>query len=78
MLFEIVRRKHNGFTNFQMGRMGARCAVRFNHGIHDGWHWLDVYHHRRKLARGCDGLRLRYHRGATGRAHVFNRSHNGS
>ena len=78
MLFEIVRRNHNGFTDLEMDRMDTRRAVRFDHGIHHGWHWRDVYCHRRKLAGGCDGLRLRDHRGATGRAYVSNRSHNGS
>ena len=58
--------------------MDTRRAVRFNHGIHYGWHWRNVYRHRRKLAGGCDGLRLRHRRGATGHAHVSNRSHNGS
>ena len=78
MLFEIVRRKYNGFTDLEMDRMDTRRAVRVTDGIRYGWHWLDVYHHRRELARGRDGLRLRDYRGATGRAHVFNRSHNGS
>ena len=62
----------------EMDRMDTRRAVRFNHGIHYGWHWRNVYHHRRKLAGGCDGLRLRHHRGATCHADVSNRSHNGS
>ena len=77
MLFEIVRRKYNGFTNFQMDRMDTRRAVRFADGFCYGWHWLNVYHHGWKLVSGCDGLRLRDHRGATGRAHVFNCSYNG-
>ena len=78
MLFEIVRRKYNGSTNMEMDRMDTRRTVRFADGIRHGWHWRNVYHHRRKLAGGCDGLRLRHYRGATCRAHVFNRSHNGS
>ena len=57
--------------------MDTRRAVRFADGIRHGRHGGNVYRHRRKLARGRDGLRLRDDRGATGRAHVFNCSHNG-
>ena len=58
--------------------MDTRRAVRFADGIHDGWHWLDVYHHGRELDRGCDGMGMLDNFYLTRYTNVFNYSHNGS
>ena len=58
--------------------MDTRRADDVADGVHDGWHWRNVYRYRWKLDCSCDGLRLRHHLGATRYAHVSNRSHNGS
>ena len=61
-----------------MGTMDTRRIVRFADRVYNGWHWRDVYHHRRKLDLGRAWLWLRHHFAATRYTYVSNRSHNGS
>ena len=58
--------------------MDTRRNVLCGHGVHNGWHWLDVYHHGRELDRGCDGMGMLDNFYLTRYTNVFNYSHNGS
>ena len=60
-----------------MDRQDTRIDNDGGDGVCNGWLCRNVYYAWR-LAHEHPSLRLRDHRGATGHAHVFNCSHNGS